>query len=138
MSQTSDMPQAPEVEESLGSLVAQATDQISTLVRSEIELAKSELSFNLKKVGTAAGAFAGAAFMLHLCLILISFALAFLLALWLPVWASFLIVTAVYLLVAAGAIWFGVRKLKGMDGMKRTTRSLKGLKEIAEPADGTP
>lgn len=131
------MSQTPKTEESLGALVAQATDQISTLVRSEIELAKSELSFNAKKAGTAAGAFAGAAFMLHLCLILFSFALAYLLDLWLPTWLAFLIVTFVYLLLAAGAVYFGVRKLKGMDGMPRTTRSLKGLKEISEPVDGT-
>ncbi|MFG1947550.1 phage holin family protein [Nonomuraea sp. NPDC048826] len=126
------MPQTPE-EESLGSLVAQATDHISTLVRSEIELAKSEFRFDAKRVGTAVGAFAAAAFAAHLCLILASFTFAFVLAQWLPTWAAFLIVTVVYLAAAGLAVFFGVRKLKGLAKMKRTGRSLKGLKEIAHP-----
>ncbi|MFI6321435.1 phage holin family protein [Nonomuraea sp. NPDC050556] len=130
------MPQTPE-EESLGALVAQASDHISTLVRSEIELAKAELRFDAKRVGTAAGLFAAAAFMAHLCLILASFAIAYgLNALGMAQWLSFTIVTVFYLLVAALLVFIGVRRLKGLAGMKRTTRSLKGLKEIAdhEPA----
>lgn len=130
------MPQTPE-EESLGALVAQASDHISTLVRSEIELAKAELRFDAKRVGTAAGLFAAAAFMAHLCLILASFAIAYVLVeIGLAQWLSFTIVTVFYLLVAGLLVFIGVRRLKGLAGMKRTTRSLKGLKEIAdhEPA----
>ena len=127
------MPQTPE-EESLGSLVAQASDHISTLVRSEIELAKAELRFDAKRVGTAGGLFAAAAFMAHLCLILASFTIAYVLAEWLPIWAAFLIVTVFYLVVAALLVFIGTRRLKGLAGMKRTTRSIKGLKEIATPA----
>jgi hypothetical protein len=127
------MPQTPE-EESLGALVAQASNHISTLVRSEIELAKAELRFDAKRVGTAGGLFAAAAFMAHLCLILASFTIAYALAQWLPNWLAFLIVTVFYLLVAALLVWIGYRRLKGLAGMKRTARSIKGLKEIAEPA----
>ena len=126
------MPQTPE-EESLGSLVAQASDHISTLVRSEIELAKAELRFDAKRVGTAGGLFAAAAFMAHLCLILASFTIAYVLAQWLPNWVAFLIVTVFYLVVAALLVFIGTRRLKGLAGMKRTTRSIKGLKEIATP-----
>ncbi|MFI6601776.1 phage holin family protein [Nonomuraea sp. NPDC050536] len=127
------MSQTPEEEETLGSLIAQASDQISILVRSEIELAKAELRFDAKRVGTASGLFAAAAFMAHLCLILASFAIAYALTLIMPAWAAFLIVTVFYLLVAGLLVFIGVRRLKGLSGMKRTGRSLKGLKEIAEP-----
>ena len=127
------MPQTTE-EETLGALVAQASDHISTLVRSEIELAKAELRFDAKRVGTAAGLFAAAAFMAHLCLILASFAIAYvLIELGLSQWLSFTIVTVFYLLLAALLVYVGTRKLKGLAGMKRTARSLKGLKEIATP-----
>ncbi|MEV0198696.1 phage holin family protein [Nonomuraea sp. NPDC050691] len=128
------MPQTPE-EESLGSLVAQASNHISTLVRSEIELAKAEFRFDAKRVGTAGGLFAAAAFMAHLCLILASFTIAYALSHWLPDWLSFLIVTVFYLLVAALLVFIGVRRLKGLAGMKRTARSIKGLKEIASPEE---
>jgi hypothetical protein len=130
------MSQAPEVEETLGSLVAKATDQISTLVRAEIELAKSELRFDAKRVGTGVGLIAAAAFIAHLVLILASFTIAFVIQLWLPTWASFLIVTVFYLLVAALLVFIGVRRFKGLTGMKRTMSSLKNLKDIAEPGDG--
>ncbi|MCA2229789.1 phage holin family protein [Nonomuraea aurantiaca] len=126
------MPQTPE-EESLGSLVAQASDHISTLIRSEIELAKAEFRFDAKRVGTAGGLFAAAAFMAHLCLILASFTIAYVLAQWLPNWVAFLIVTVFYLLVAGLLVFIGIRRLKGLAGMKRTARSIKGLKEIARP-----
>ncbi|MCK2214565.1 phage holin family protein [Actinomadura sp. ATCC 31491] len=128
------MPQTPE-EESLGSLVAQASSQISTLVRSEIELAKAEFRFDAKRVGMAGGLFAAAAFMAHLCLILASFTIAYVLAQWLPTWAAFLIVTVFYLLVAGLLVFVGIRRLKGLAGMKRTARSIKGLKEIATPEE---
>ncbi|MGW2214656.1 phage holin family protein [Nonomuraea sp. NPDC001684] len=128
------MPQTPE-EESLGSLVAQASSHISDLVRSEIELAKAEFKFDAKRVGMAAGLFAAAAFMAHLCLILASFTIAYVLAQWLPNWLAFLIVTVFYLVAAGLLVLVGVRRLKGLAGMKRTARSIKGLKEIATPEE---
>ncbi|MEU7003715.1 phage holin family protein [Nonomuraea sp. NPDC046570] len=132
------MSQSPE-EESLGALVAQASDHISTLVRSEIELAKAELRFDVKRVGTAAGLFAAAAFMAHLCLILASFAIAYVMVeLGLAQWLAFTIVTIFYLLVAALLVFVGTRKLKGLAGMKRTTRSIKGLKEITSSEEELP
>ena len=119
----------PDQEESLGTLVAQATDQISKLVRSEIELAKAELRFDAKRVGTAAGLFGAAAFMAHLCLILASFAIAYaLVSLGMWQWAAFAVVTLLYLLAAALLVFIGVRRLKGLTGMKRTTRTLKNLR----------
>ncbi|MEV4293639.1 phage holin family protein [Microbispora rosea] len=115
-------------DESLGALVAQASHHISTLVRSEIELAKAELKFDAKRVGMAAGLFGAAAFMGHLCLILASFAIAYaLVAVGLATWLAFTIVTVFYLLMAGLLVFVGYRRLKGLTGMKRTRRSLRGL-----------
>jgi hypothetical protein len=116
-------------EESLGALVATATDHISTLVRAEIELAKTELRFDAKRVGVAGGLFGAAAFMGHLCLILLSFAIAYaLIGVGIWPWAAFLIVTGFYLLVAGILAFIGMRRLKGMTWMKGTLRSLKTIK----------
>lgn len=125
----------PEQEESLGTLVAQATSQISALVRSEIELAKAELKFDARRVGTAAGLFGAAAFMAHLCLILASFAIAYaLVSIGLWQWAAFTVVTVFYLLVAGLLLFIGIRRLKGLTGMRRTTRTLKSLRGGDEAA----
>jgi hypothetical protein len=116
-------------DESLGALVAQASTHISTLVRSEIELAKAELKFDVKRVGTAAGLFGAAAFIAHLCLILASFAIAYgLVAVGVAAWLSFTIVTVFYLVLALLLVFVGYRRLKGLAGLKRTTRTLKSLK----------
>ncbi|MFJ2028321.1 phage holin family protein [Streptosporangium sp. NPDC087985] len=133
------MPPAEPQEESLGALVAAATDQISTLVRAEIELAKSELSFNARRVGMATGLLSAAAFMAHLVLILASFTIAYVLvALGVQRWLAFAIVTVFYLLVAALLVFIGIRKFRGLPGMPRTMRSLKNLKggesELATPS----
>ncbi|MGI5485213.1 phage holin family protein [Microtetraspora malaysiensis] len=132
-------------DESLGALVAQASTHISTLVRSEIELAKAELKFDAKRVGMATGLFAAAAFIAHLCLILASFAIAYaLVAAGLSQWLAFAIVTVFYLVVAAGLVFVGYRRLKGLTRMRRTTRSIKSLKgggedgEVAEAEAETP
>ncbi|MEU3168973.1 phage holin family protein [Streptosporangium sp. NPDC006930] len=123
------IPPAEPQEESLGALVAAASDHISTLVRAEIELAKAEFRFDAKRVGTAAGLFGAAAFMAHLCLILASFTIAYaLVAAGMWTWLAFLIVTVFYLLVAALLVFIGIRRLKGLTGMKRTLRSLKTIK----------
>ncbi|NAS22428.1 phage holin family protein [Herbidospora sp. NEAU-GS84] len=121
-------------DESLGALVAEASTHISTLVRAEIELAKSELKFDAKRVGMATGLFAAAAFTLHLVLILASFTIAYVLhdAVGLSTWLSFLIVTVFYL-VTAGILGFvGYRRLQGLAGFKRTRRSLQNLKSTDE------
>jgi len=126
-------------DESLGALVAQASTHISTLVRSEIELAKAELNFNAKRVGVAAALFAAAAFILHLCIILISFFLAYGLVSWAhwKEWQAFGVVTLFYIVLAAIAVLVGYRRLKGMTGFKLTARSLQTLKSgSATPAVG--
>lgn len=127
---------APPEEESLGALVAQASHHISTLVRSEIELAKSEFKFDAKRIGTAAGLFGVAAFMLHLCLILASFAIAYgLVQLGMMPWVAFAIVTAFYFVAALVLGLVGWRRLHGLARMERTTRSLRNLKDVAKPDD---
>ena len=44
-------------EASIGQLVSNATEQISSLIRSEVELAKTELAESAKKGGIGAGLF---------------------------------------------------------------------------------
>lgn len=121
-------------DDSLGALVAQASNHVSTLLRSELELAKSELKFDAKRVGVATGMFAAAAFMLHLVLILASFTIAFALIEGLdwPHWLGFLVVTVFYVLTAAILSFIGYRRLKGLSGFKMTKRGLVAIKGAAK------
>ena len=99
----------------LGDLVVEVTENASTLVREEIELAKAEVSEKVGKilrgsvVGIAAGVFA------FLALILIMHGIAWLLSEELfdgKAWPGFFIEAAIFLLIAALAGWIASKALK--------------------------
>jgi hypothetical protein len=99
----------------LGDLVVEVTENASTLVREEIELAKAEVSEKVGKilrgsaVGIAAGIFA------FLALILIMHGVAWLLAEELfdgKAWPGFFVEAALFLLVAALAGFLASKALK--------------------------
>lgn len=88
-------------ERSLGQLVADATADMSTIVRSEIALAKAEITAEAKTAGTGAGILAGAAFVGLLGLIFLFHTLANVIDVWLPLWAGYLITTGLLFALAA-------------------------------------
>lgn len=100
---------------SLADLVVDVSENASTLVREEIELAKAEVSEKVGKilrgsaVGIAAGVFA------FLALILIMHGVAWLLAEELfdgKAWPGYFVEAALFLLVAALAGWIASKALK--------------------------
>jgi hypothetical protein len=88
-------------ERTLGQLVADATADISTIVRSEIALAKAEITGEAKIAGKGAGLLAGAAFVALLGLVFLFHTLANVIAIWLPLWAGYLITTGILFALAA-------------------------------------
>ncbi|GAA2741627.1 phage holin family protein [Terrabacter aerolatus] len=103
----------PRQERTLGQLVASATQDLSTLVRSEIALAKAEVSVQVKKAGVGGGLLAGAAVIGFYSVYFIFTTIAEgIQALGLPRWLSFLIVTVFMLLVAGVLALLGIRKMK--------------------------
>ena len=66
-----------EDEPTVGQLVANASRDLSSLVRSELELAKTELKKTAVAAGTGAGMFGAAAFLALLAIILLSIAAAY-------------------------------------------------------------
>jgi ABC-type multidrug transport system permease subunit len=106
----------------IGRLVTDATRDISTLINKEIQLAKSELKVSVKAGGTGLGLFAGAAFVALLAIIMFSVGLAYLLN-WngsgLDLHWAFLLVTLIYLLVAALLGYIGYRKVRQVRAPQR-------------------
>lgn len=112
----------PRQERTLGQLAASATADISTLIRSEIALAKAEISVQAKKAGIGGGLLAAAAVVAFYSVYFIFTTLAEgIQALGLPRWLSFLIVTVVMLLVAGVLAWLGLRKLKTVEPSPQKT-----------------
>jgi hypothetical protein len=118
-------------EPTVGQLVANASKDLSNLVRSELELAKTELKKTAVAAGTGAGMFGAAAFLALLAIILMSIAAAYgVSAIGLhPGWA-FLIVAGFYLLIGAVLVFVGMRVLKRAKGPQRAIETSKESVEV--------
>jgi len=119
-------------QQSVGDLVAAATGDLSKLVRSEIELAKMELVADAKKAAIGSALFAFAGLIGALVVILLSIAFAYgLVGLGMWHWAAFVLVAAIYILLAAAAIGIGYLRMRKISGAPRTRRTLAdGVKMI--------
>ena len=117
-----------EAERTLGQLVADATHDLSSIMRGEIALAKAEIAADAKKAGAGAGMFAVAAVFAFLALILLLFAAAYgLVAAGLAPWLSFLIVAAVLLVVGTILALVGKRTVGRIKG--KPARAIKNAQD---------
>lgn len=123
-------------EQSVGGLVRDATTHLSTLIRSEVELAKTEITGEVKKGVKGSVYFILALAVLGFSLFFLFFTLAEGLAqLGLWRWAAFGIVFLVMLLIAGILGLLGYRRVRKISAPKRTLESLKDTKQIARRHD---
>ncbi|MBW3084920.1 hypothetical protein KEM60_01110 [Austwickia sp. TVS 96-490-7B] len=111
-------------EPTIGKLVHDALQDVSSLVRSEIQLAKSEITADVRKGGKGAAFFVVAAVAAFLGVIFFLHTFARLIAVWLPVWAGYLIVALVLFAVAGVCALLGksqIDKVKGKPERAITT-----------------
>ena len=120
----------PPEERSLSDVLGSVVEDVTDLVRTELDLAKAELKREAGRAGKGAGLLGGAAVAGHLVLGLLSVVLIALLDLALPLWAAALIVTALWAVVAAVLALLGRRELQRSNPqLPRTQNSLQSLKE---------
>ena len=118
-------------EPSLGTLAKSAMTDVSTLVRSEIELAKAEIGASVKRGGMSAAAFAAAGVMAAFAAIFFFIALAeFITWLGLERWISYLIVFVLLLLLAGLIGFIGYRLVKKIEKPERTIETLQELPDV--------
>jgi hypothetical protein len=131
-------PDGGEGQQSLGELVALAAKDMSSLVRYEISLAKSELKMDARRIGIASALGVVGLFVACLVVVLLCFAFAYgLVAAGIWTWAAFLIVagTCVLLIGLAGLIAYGrIRKVSGMKMTRQTVMDDLGMLRKSEPS----
>ena len=115
---------------SLGQIVGDLSTDLTTLVKQELELARTELKEEATKAGKGAGMLGGAGVAGLLALILGSFALTYLLDNWMPVELAFLIVTILWAIVGAVLAARGRKELKNANPQLPETQQT--LKEDAQ------
>ena len=115
----------------IGKLVGDVSNDVSSLIRSEIELAKTELKFSAKAGGVGIGLFAAAAFLLVLAVIMLSVAFAYFIHFTgLDLAWCFLIVFGFYALVAAVLGLFGYRSVRKVRGPEASIEQIKETKAV--------
>ena len=112
---------------SLGDIVGDIASDLSTMVRSELELAKTEAKQEVSKAGKGAGLLGGAAMSGWLALLFLSLCAMYLLDNSMEIeWAA-LIVFAVWAVIAAIAASLGRKQMQQVNPKLETTQ--KTLKE---------
>ncbi|MEV6896298.1 phage holin family protein [Amycolatopsis sp. NPDC051372] len=126
--------EAAAAEQSIGKLVGDATQHLSTLVRAEVELAKSELVGEMKKglkgavfflIALAVGLYSSYFLFLFIAEILSDW--------WGIRWPAFLTVFGLMLITTAVTAFLGWRKVKKLKAPERTIDSVKETAAALKP-----
>lgn len=113
------------IDRPISAVVHDIVGNIQDIVRSEMRLAKTELREELGKMRDGGLLVGIGVIMLSFTLLFILLAIVYALSLVLPAWMAALVVAAGVGLVAAVCLGLGMKKLKTLRGMPRTTASLK-------------
>ncbi len=123
---------------SFGELMSEVSQDLSTLIRQELELARAELSQEAVKLGKASGLLASSGMAAHMVLVFAS------IALWWGLsnvmdggWAA-LIVAAVWAVAAAVLYASGRSQLREVRGLRRTAETVKQIPAAMRPEGGSP
>lgn len=119
-----------ESDRSLAELVSTMAEDISTLMRKEVELAKEELRVEARKAGKAGAGFAGAGASGLYAGIALVMAIGFALDEVMPLWVGFLILAAVLGFVATALAKKGREELQDLNPAPEQT--IETMKENAQ------
>ncbi len=116
---------------SIGELLADVSEDFTTLLRQEVELAKAEMRQSATRAGKGAGMFAGAGVGGHMVLLFVS------IAIWWGIgdsighgWSA-LAVAAGWLLITAALALLGRSELRAVQGVPQTTATVKKIPAAA-------
>jgi Putative Actinobacterial Holin-X, holin superfamily III len=127
----------PDSQASVGELFSEVAEDLSTLMRQEVELAKAELRQSATRAGKGAGLLAGAGISGHMVLLFAS------VAAWWGIgdatghgWAA-LIVAAIWLMIAAALGLIGRREISAVPGIPQTTQTVKRIPDAVRGNEDT-
>jgi hypothetical protein len=121
---------------SIGELLSDVSQDITTLLRQEVELAKAEIKQSASRAGKGAGMLAGAGVAGHLVLLFIS------IAAWWGIgdstghgWSA-LIVAVIWLIIGAVLAALGRTELKAVNGVPQTASTVKKIPNAVKGNEG--
>jgi uncharacterized membrane protein YqjE len=133
-------PDGADGQQSLGELVALAAKDMSSLIRYEISLAKREFKLDRDRIGIAAALAVIGLSGLCLILILLCFALAYLIV-WAtnwPVFVGFIITAVACAIFVVAALLIAWGRLRRLTGMKMTRKTVMDDIGMLRRSDSSP
>lgn len=119
-----------ESNQKFSSMIDSLSEDVSALVREHVELAKSEIIENAKRVGNSLWAFLFAGLFVSMATVFTLFALAYGISTrGVPVWVGFLIVSGIMLVLGICFFVFAKTQLRKIGRKNRTGESLKSTVE---------
>lgn len=118
----------------IGRLVADASRDVSSLIQSEIALAKTELKVSIQAGGVGIALVAAAGFLLLIVTILVSMTIAYFLTMTgMHVAWAFLIVTLLYVVIAAVLVFVAYTRFRKVKAPEKTISSAKSISQALNP-----
>jgi hypothetical protein len=117
----------PAGDRSLGDLIGEVTEDLSTLMRQELELAKAELQQSATRAGKGAGMLGGAAVAGYFVLLFASIALWWAIGAGTGLGWSAVIVAVIWGIIAAVLAAAGRRSLRSVRGLPKTADTVKKI-----------
>lgn len=111
----------------LGELISEITEDLSTLVRQEIDLAKAEAKESATRAGKGVGMFGGAGLAGHFVLLFLSVALWWGLGDAIGYAWSALIVAAIWAVIAVVLVTVGRKEFQSIRGMQRSAETVQKI-----------
>jgi Putative Actinobacterial Holin-X, holin superfamily III len=127
----------PDSRASVGELFSEVAEDLSTLMRQEVELAKAELRQSATRAGKGAGLLAGAGVSGHMVLLFASVAAWWGLGDAIGHGWSALIVAAIWLVIAAALGLMGRRQISAVPGITQTTQTVKKIPDAVRGNEDT-
>jgi uncharacterized membrane protein YqjE len=112
-------------ERSISDVLQDIVGNVQDIVRSEVKLAKSEVTTELVKVKTAAPMLIVGGVTALLATLFLMWAAVYALAIVLPMWAAALIVTALLAVIGSVTLAAGIKTLRRVNPPERTIASMK-------------
>lgn len=114
----------------LGELFGRLSDEVSRLIRLEIQLARTELSEKAAVLGKNAGSVAGGAMVALVGLTILGIAIGFLLGTVMPVWLGFLLTAVVFIGLGGAVAANGIKTIRNTPmQLERTSRTIEEDKQ---------
>ncbi|HEU4330168.1 MAG TPA: phage holin family protein [Lapillicoccus sp.] len=116
-----------EDDRSVGELISAVSEDFSTLMRQEVELAKAEVRESAKRAGAGVGLLSGAGVATHMVLLFLSIAAWWGIAQWIGQAWSGVVIAVIWAIVALVLYSSGRSRLRQVEGLPRTVETTKHI-----------